>query len=58
MLGADFPGQMEIWYCGRDITTTFNTWSFTFTEKEKEVLYLTNNEIPVKSSEMTAQDLF
>jgi hypothetical protein len=25
----------------------FNTWSFTFTEKEKEVLYLTNNEIPV-----------
>src|SRR6185295_1987570 len=42
---------------GRDITTTFNAWSFTFTEKEKEVLYLTNNEIPVKSSEMTAPRL-
>jgi hypothetical protein len=42
---------------GRDLTTTFNTWSFTFTEKEKEVLYLTNNEIPVKSSELTAPRL-
>lgn len=38
----------------KDITTTFNAWSFTFTEKEKEVLYLTKNEIPVKSTELTA----
>jgi hypothetical protein len=42
---------------GRDITTTFNAWSFSFTEKEKEVLYLTNNEIPVKSTELTAPRL-
>jgi hypothetical protein len=42
---------------GRDISTTFNAWSFTFTEREKEVLYLTNNEIPVKSTEMTAPRL-
>ncbi len=42
---------------GRDITTTFNTWSFSFTEKEKEALYLTNNDIPVKSTEMTAPRL-
>jgi hypothetical protein len=42
---------------GRDITTTFNAWSFTFTEREKEVLYLTNNEIPVKSTELTAPRL-
>jgi hypothetical protein len=41
----------------RDITTTFNAWSFSFTEREKEVLYLTNNEIPVKSTEMTAPRL-
>ena len=41
----------------RDITSTFNAWSFTFTEKEKEVLYLTNNEIPVKSTELTAPRL-
>ncbi len=42
---------------GRDITTTFNSWSFNFTEREKEVLYLTNNEIPVKSTELTAPRL-
>jgi hypothetical protein len=42
---------------GRDITSTFNAWSFTFTEREKEVLYLTKNEIPVKSTEMTAPRL-
>lgn len=42
---------------GRDITTTFNSWSFTFSEKEKEALYLTNNDIPVKSTELTAPRL-
>lgn len=42
---------------GRDITTTFNSWSFSFTEKEKEALYLTNNDIPVKSTELTAPRL-
>ncbi|RYY60858.1 MAG: PorV/PorQ family protein [Chitinophagaceae bacterium] len=41
----------------RDITSTFNAWSFTFTEREKEALYLTNNKIPVKSTEMTAPRL-
>jgi hypothetical protein len=38
----------------KDITTTFNAWSFKFTDQEKEVLYLTKNEIPVKSTELTA----
>lgn len=42
---------------GRDITTTFNTWSFSFTDEEKQALYLTNNEIPVKSTEMTSPRL-
>lgn len=41
----------------RDATTTFNAWSFTFTDREKEVLYLTNNDIPVKSTELTAPRL-
>ena len=41
----------------RDVSTTFNAWSFSFTEQEKEVLYLTNNDIPVKSTEMTAPRL-
>ena len=60
--GADLGLQYksEKWQWGisaRDVTTTFNTWSFRFTDAEKEVLYLTNNEIPVKSSELTAPRL-
>ncbi|HEX2533716.1 MAG TPA: PorV/PorQ family protein [Chitinophagaceae bacterium] len=42
---------------GRDITTTFNSWSFRFTERDKEMLYLTQNDIPVQSTEMTAPRL-
>ncbi len=60
--GLDAGLQMhgEQWHAGivaRDITTTFNAWTFKFTEKEKEVLYLTNNDIPVKSTELTAPRL-
>jgi len=50
-------GQWKFGIAGRDITTTFNAWSFSFTEREKEVLYLTRNEIPVKSTELTAPRL-
>lgn len=50
-------GKWHFGIVGRDITTTFNSWAFTFTEREKEALYLTNNEIPVKSTEMTAPRL-
>ena len=38
----------------KDVTTTFNAWSFKFTDREKEALYLTKNDIPVKSTELTA----
>ncbi len=60
--GLDAGIQMKgkNWSVGasaRDITTTFNSWSFSFTEREKEVLFLTNNEIPVKSTELTAPRL-
>lgn len=41
----------------RDATTTFNSWSFSFTEREKEVLYMTNNDIPATSTELTAPRL-
>ena len=41
----------------KDATTTFTAWSFSFTDREKEVLYLTNNDIPVKSTENTAPRL-
>ena len=57
---AGFKLQKNNWALGvvaKDITTTFNAWSFTFSEKEKEVLYLTKNDIPVKSTELTAPRL-
>ncbi len=50
-------GKWRVGIVARDITTTFNAWSFKFTEKEKEVLYLTNNDIPVRSTELTAPRL-
>jgi hypothetical protein len=50
-------GRWKLGLAARDVTTTFNAWTFNFTEKEKEVLYLTNNDIPVKSTEMTAPRL-
>lgn len=43
MFGANF----------RDITTTYNTWTFNFTEDEKITLALNDNEIPVSGSEIT-----
>jgi hypothetical protein len=62
--GFGLDAGLQIWHnkwkfgiVGRDITSTFNAWSFSFTEKEKEVLYLTNNDIPVKSTELTAPRL-
>lgn len=59
-LDAGLQIQANKWhfgFAGRDITTTFNSWAFAFTEKEKEALYLTNNDIPVKSTEITAPRL-
>ncbi|MFN8291988.1 MAG: hypothetical protein U0U70_17165, partial [Chitinophagaceae bacterium] len=59
-LDAGLQYQNKNWrfgITGRDITTTFNAWSFSFTEREKEVLYLTKNDIPVKSTELTAPRL-
>ncbi len=60
--GLDAGLQMhgKNWHAGfvaKDLTTTFNAWKFTFTEREKEILYLTNNEIPIKSTEITAPRL-
>lgn len=36
----------------KDITTTYTTWSFNLTEREKQVFGQTGNEIPVKSYEV------
>ena len=41
----------------RDVTTTFNAWSFNISEQMREVFYVTQNDIPVKSTELTAPKL-
>ncbi|MBK8557230.1 MAG: PorV/PorQ family protein [Lewinellaceae bacterium] len=56
--GADLGMQYRKgnWMLGvqaRDITTTFNAWSFNLTENEKEVFGRTGNEIPVSNTEIT-----
>ncbi len=61
-IGADLSLQyhsskFNFGVVARDITTTFNAWQFSFTDKEKEILYLTNNKIPVRSTELTAPRL-
>lgn len=59
-LDAGLQVYKDNWRFGvvaKDVTSTFNTWTFNFTEKEKEVLYLTKNDIPVKSTELTSPRL-
>jgi hypothetical protein len=60
--GFDAAVQLQAnrWRFGivaRDVTTTFNAWSFSLNEKVREVFYLTQNEIPVRSTELTAPRL-
>ncbi len=57
--GADFSAlynvtpALTLGFTGRDITTTFNAWSFNLKEDEKKVFEATNNDIPVSSTEIT-----
>jgi hypothetical protein len=52
--GAQYDiGDLKLGFMARDITTTFNAWSFNFTDSEKEVLVATGNEIPDNSLELT-----
>jgi hypothetical protein len=56
--GAQFVGKRwKIGIVARDLTTTFNAWSFSINDQIKQVFALTNNEIPVKSTELTAPQL-
>ncbi len=53
-IGAQYKrGDWRFGLMLKDISTTFNAWSFNFTEEEKETLDLTNNEVPIKSMEIT-----
>ncbi len=49
--------RWKIGIMARDVTTTFNAWSFSLNDKMREVFYLTENDIPVKSTELTAPKL-
>lgn len=53
-LGAQYvKGGFNAGLVAKDITQTFNSWRFSFTEKEKQVLQLTNNEVPISELEKT-----
>lgn len=56
-LGAqyDVSDRFSLGLTLKDVTTTLNRWSFNFTEEEKQILDLTNNVIPVNSTELTGQ---
>lgn len=57
-LGAQWKrGDWSFGALARDITTTFNAWSFQFTDAEKETLSLTGNEVPINSVEITKPQL-
>lgn len=52
--------QGKRWRLGivaKDVTTTFNAWSYSLDEAMREVFYETENEIPGKSIELTAPQL-
>lgn len=54
-MDAGFQARVKRWRFGatvHDITTTYTMWSFSYTEKEKQVLAQTGNEIVTRSSEM------
>jgi hypothetical protein len=53
-LGAQYrKGNLMLGIQARDLTTTFNAWSFNLTEREKEVFTATGNEIPSSNTEIT-----
>ncbi len=53
-LGAKWRmDKLTIGISAKDITTTFNAWSFNLSESEKETFNATGNEIPVSSNEVT-----
>ena len=54
-IGAKYKGlkNITLGLTAKDITTTFNAWSFNLSEDEKSTFNETGNEIPVSSYEVT-----
>ncbi len=60
--GLDAGAQLDVnkWKFGatlKDVTSTFNAWSFNFTDEEKDVLIATGNIVPDNSLEITTPKL-
>jgi hypothetical protein len=60
--GFDAAAQVigKNWKLGvvaKDVTTTFNAWSYSINEQMRQVFYETENEIPGKTTELTAPQL-
>ncbi len=56
-LGAQFDlsSRFKLGITVKDFPTTFNTWGYSFTEEEKQLLSLAGQVIPVNSTELTGQ---
>ncbi len=53
--GAQYTmGNWKFGFMARDITTTFNAWTFTFTDEQAQALLLADNVVPTSSTELTA----
>ena len=53
-LGAIFErNNYTLAVMAKDITTTYNAWTFDYTDEEKAVFAQTGNDIPVSSTELT-----
>lgn len=62
--GFGFDAAVQIignrWKLGivaKDVTTTFNAWSYSIDSAMRQVFYQTQNEVPGKSTELTAPQL-
>ncbi len=56
-LDAGLQYRIKDWRIGfmaRDVTGTFNGWTMSFTDAEKQVLLQTNNDLPKNSLEITS----
>ena len=52
-----YGDRWKLGIVAKDVTTTFNAWSYNFDEAMRQVFYETQNEIPGKSTELTAPQL-
>ena len=52
-----YGNRWKVGIVAKDVTTTFNAWSFSLDQAMREVFYETQNEIPGKSTELTAPQL-